>query len=75
MLRPEIGIHMRPVPHSKNRLKAITIDDVRTYLEKYGLQQKDLMKLLDIDKTSINCSLNEDLKLTRYQKVMFLLFI
>ncbi|HML64662.1 MAG TPA: hypothetical protein PKC55_07525 [Dysgonomonas sp.] len=71
MLPPDVCLYVRPVPYSKDRLQGYTIDDVRTDMEKYGLQQKDLVKLLDIDKTSINRLLNEGRELTKYQKAMF----
>ena len=69
-----VSLHVRPIPYNKSKLQSYNIEDVRANMEKYSLQQKDLVKLLDIDKASINILLNGGRELTKYQKAMFYYF-
>lgn len=71
VLPTDLRLHVRPVPYSKEHLSGYTIEKVHEDMQKYGLQQKDLVKLLDIDKSSINILLNGGRELTKYQKAMF----
>lgn len=73
-LPDNVSLYVRPIPYEKSKLLSYNIDDVRTDMEKYGLQQKDLVKLLDIDKSSINILLSGGRNLTKYQKAMFFYF-
>lgn len=74
MLPPDVCLYVRPIPYGRNKLLNYNISDVRSDMEKFGLQQKDLVKLLDIDKASINILLNGGRELTKYQKAMFYYF-
>lgn len=74
MIPAYIRVHVRPIPYGRNKLLNYNIEDVRADMEKFGLQQKDLVKLLDIDKASINILLNGGRELTKYQKAMFYYF-
>lgn len=69
-----VSLYVRPIPYEKSKLLSYNIEDVRADMEKYSLQQKDLVKLLDIDKASINILLNGGRELTKYQKAMFYYF-
>lgn len=73
-LPDSVLLHIRPIPYEKSKLLSYNIEDVRADMEKYGLQQKDLVKLLNIDKASINILLNGGRELTKYQKAMFYYF-
>lgn len=66
-----VKLHIRPVPYEKDKLLNLTIDDVKQTMQDLGLQQKDLVKLLDMDKTSISRLFNEIRPLTNIQKAMF----
>lgn len=66
-----VKLHIRPVPYEKDKLLNLTIDDVKQTMADLGLQQKDLVKLLDMDKTSISRLFNEIRPLTNIQKAMF----
>lgn len=70
-LPEDVKLHVRPVPYEKDRLLNLTIDDVKQTMEDLGLQQKDLVKLLNMDKTSISRLFNEIHPLTNIQKAMF----
>lgn len=73
-LPDNVLLHIRPIPYEKSKLLSYNIEDVRADMVKYSLQQKDLVKLLDIDKASINILLNGGRELTKYQKAMFYYF-
>jgi len=64
-------IHVRPIPFERDDLKLFTIADVENKMEHYGLQPKDLVKLLDIDKSSLSLMLNRERELTKPGKAMF----
>lgn len=71
MLPDGLALRMRPVPYSKSRLENYTIGDVLADMEKFGIQQKDLVKLLDINKSTLNTLLNGGRELTKPHKAMF----
>ncbi|NDV56937.1 hypothetical protein [Bacteroides sp. 519] len=64
-------VHVHPVAYIKKRLKTYNVQDILKDMDELGLQQKDLVKLLDIDKSNINRLLNGGRELTKYQKAMF----
>ena len=64
-------IHVRPIAFRRDELKSFTIADVENKMEQYGLQPKDLVKLLDIDKSSLSLMLNRERELTKPGKAMF----
>ena len=64
-------IHVRPVPFKKDDLHNFNISDVEREMTELGLKPKDLVKLLDIDKSSMSIILNEGRAMTKPHKAMF----
>ena len=64
-------IHVRPVPFKKDDLRNFTISDVEREMTELGLKPKDLVKLLDIDKSSMSIILNEGRIMTKPHRAMF----
>jgi hypothetical protein len=64
-------IHVRPVPFKKDDLRNFTVADVEREMTELGLKPKDLVKLLDIDKSSMSIILNEGRAMTRPHRAMF----
>ena len=67
----ETAIHVRPVPFRKDLLRNYTISDVEREMSEFGLKPKDLVKLLDIDKSSLSIILNEGRAMTKPHRAMF----
>lgn len=70
----EIGnniiIHFRPIPFKVDSLEKVDADWVSIQLDKYSLRIKDLVKLLNIDKSSLSRLLSGD-SMTKSSKAMF----
>ena len=64
-------IHIRPIAFKRDELKSFTIADVENKMEQHGLRPKDLVKLLDIDKSSLSLMLGGERELTKCGKAMF----
>ena len=64
-------LHIRPIPFRKNDLRNFTISDVEHEMSELGLKPKDLVKLLDIDKSSMSVILNEGRAMTKPHRAMF----
>ena len=64
-------VHVRPVPFKKDDLRNFTIVDVEREMEELGLKPKDMVKLLDIDKSSMSIILNEGRMMTKPHRAMF----
>jgi len=67
----ETAIHVRPIPYKKDVLRSYTISDVEREMSELGLRPKDLVKLLDIDKSSLSIILNEGRAMTKPHRAMF----
>lgn len=67
----ELKIHCRPIPYEPNDLRNMTIEDIKKDLEHFGLRPKDLVKLLDIDKSSLSLILSENRELSKANRAMF----
>ena len=67
----ETTIHVRPIPYKKDLLRSYTISDVEREMTELGLKPKDLVKLLDIDKSSLSVILNEGRAMTKPHRAMF----
>jgi len=65
------ALHVRPVPFKKDDLRNFTITDVEREMVELGLKPKDLVKLLDIDKSSMSIILNEGRAMTKSHRAMF----
>jgi hypothetical protein len=63
--------HVRPVPFKKDDLRNFTVADVEREMNELGLKAKDLVKLLDIDKSSMSIILNEGRTMTKPHRAMF----
>jgi hypothetical protein len=64
-------IHVHPIAFKRDELKSFTVADIEIKMQQYGLQPKDLVKLLDIDKSSLSLMLNRGRELTKSGKAMF----
>lgn len=67
----ELKIHCRPIPYEPIDLRNMTIEDIKRDLEYFGLRPKDLVKLLDIDKSSLSLILSENRELSKANRAMF----
>lgn len=66
-----IDLHVRPIPLSKDELESYGITEIEKDMQELGLQSKDLVKLLDIDKSSLSRLLTRERELTKPHKAMF----
>lgn len=66
-----IQIHCRPIPFEPSDLRSLTIDEIKRNLNQFGLKPKDLVKLLDIDKSSLSLILSENRELSKANRAMF----
>jgi hypothetical protein len=64
-------IHVRPIPFKKDDLNKFTITDIENGMKEFDLKPKDLVKLLDIDKSNISIILNDGRTMTKSQRAMF----
>ena len=71
ILPPEVNLHIRSISFEKNDLQNFTVEKIEAQMEKFGLQPKDLAKLLDIDKSSLSLMLSKNRELTRSGRAMF----
>ena len=70
ILSPEMKLHVRPIAYKKDDLEKFSIQDVASKMEELGLKAKDLVKLLDIDKSSLSLILKGERELTKPSKAM-----
>jgi hypothetical protein len=66
-----VKIHCRPVPYEPSELRNLTIEVIKRDIEQFGLKPKDLVKLLDIDKSSLSLILSENRELSKANRAMF----
>jgi antitoxin component HigA of HigAB toxin-antitoxin module len=71
VLPAEIRLHVRPIAFKKDELKALTVETIEEKMLQFGLKAKDLVKLLDIDKSSLSQLLSKKRELSRSSKAMF----
>ena len=64
-------IHIHPIPFIQDDLKGYTIEGIEKDMEELGLKPKDLVELLDIDKSTISIILNKGRDMTKAQLAMF----
>ncbi|MDR1887134.1 MAG: hypothetical protein LBQ70_04385 [Prevotellaceae bacterium] len=67
---PETAIHVRPISFKKMKLENFTLADIERGMSEFGLQPKDLVKLLNLDKSTISQILSGR-SLTKSNKAMF----
>ena len=66
-----IVVHVRPIPFNPDDIRKMDLEVINQQLVKLGLQAKDLVKLLDIDKSSISLILSGQRELTKWHKAAF----
>jgi hypothetical protein len=66
-----VELRIRPIPFNKIELENFSPADASRKMEKLGLQPKDLVKLLNIDKSSISLMLNGERELSKPGRAMF----
>jgi hypothetical protein len=67
-------LHVRPVPFNKIELENFSASDAVSKMEKLGLQPKDLVKMLDIDKSSLSLMLKGERELSKLGRAMLYYF-
>jgi len=70
ILPPETKLHIRPIAYKKDDLERFSVQEVNSKMEKLGLRAKDLVKLLDIDKSSLCLMLKGERELTKPSEAM-----
>ena len=71
ILPSNVKLHVRPVPFEKDELKTFTVEKIEAKMDELGLKPKDLVRMLDIDKSTLSLILNKNRELTRASKAMF----
>jgi hypothetical protein len=71
MIPEDIKIHFRPIPFKSDDLTKFSTEKILKEMDAMGLQPKDLVKLLCIDKSTISQILSSDRNLSRPSKAMF----
>ncbi|MDR2205273.1 MAG: hypothetical protein LBE36_03860 [Flavobacteriaceae bacterium] len=66
-----IALHVRPIAFKPDDLQHFTIETIESKMQQYGLKPKDLVKLLDIDKSTLSLLFNKNRGLTRANRAMF----
>jgi hypothetical protein len=69
MIPENIKLHIRPIPFDP--LENFSLTDIENQMNELGLQAKDLVKLLDIDKSTISSLLSRNRNLSKATKAMF----
>ena len=67
-------LHVRPIAFNPTDLKNFSIEDVEKKMEELGLKPKDLVKGLDIDKSTVSLLLSKGRELTKSSKAMLYYF-
>ena len=70
ILPPKTELHVRPIAYKKDDLERFSVQEVNSKMEELGLKAKDLVKLLDIDKSSLSLILKGERELTKPGKAM-----
>ena len=66
-----VKIHCRPIPFEPDDLRNLSLEVINEKIEEFGLKPKDLVKLLDIDKSSLSLTLSGKRELSKPNKAMF----
>ncbi|MDR1779964.1 MAG: hypothetical protein LBR50_04430 [Tannerella sp.] len=69
-----VTIHVRPIPFERDKLNEFSAATVASKMQALGLQPKDLVKMLDIDKSSLSLMLNSKRDLSKAGRAMFYYF-
>lgn len=65
-----VKLHVRPIPYKEEPLASVDAYYVAKKMEEYNIQPKDLVKLLNIDKSTISRTLSAE-EMTKSSKAMF----
>jgi antitoxin component HigA of HigAB toxin-antitoxin module len=71
ILPSEISLHVRPIAFEFDELKTFTVETIEEKMKQFGLKSKDLVKLLDIDKSTLSQILKKNREMSRASKAMF----
>jgi hypothetical protein len=71
MLPENAKIHVRPIPFKHDDLANFSASDIENEMNELKLKPKDLVKLLNMDKSTISAILSEDRSMTKANKAMF----
>ena len=71
ILPAEIKLHIRPIAFESDELKTFSVETIDKKMNQLGLKPKDLVKLLDIDKSTLSQILKKNRELSRASKAMF----
>jgi len=71
VLPVEISLYVRPIAFQEDELKTFTVETIEEKMQQFGLKPKDLVKLLDIDKSTVSQILSKNRELSRASKAMF----
>lgn len=66
-----VSLHVRPIAYESDELKTFTVEKIDEKMRLLGLKPKDLVKLLDIDKSTLSQILTKNRELSRASKAMF----
>ena len=69
-----VKLYVRPVPFAKIELEDFSKEKAVKKMEQLGLQPKDLVKMLDIDKSSISSMLSGERNLSKPGRAMLYYF-
>ena len=64
-------IYVRPIPFKPDDLARFSISDIENSMNELGLKPKDLVKLLNIDKSTVSLILAEGNSMTKSNRAMF----
>jgi hypothetical protein len=70
IISPDTKLHVRPVAFNRDELEKFSVNEANTKMEQLGLKPKDLVKLLDIDKSSLSLMLSGERDLTKPGRAM-----
>lgn len=70
MIPEGVKIHFRPIAYKREALDKVDSVFVEKQMERFNLQAKDLVKLLDIDKSTLSRTLSSE-EMTKSTKAMF----
>ena len=71
ILPAEVALYVRPIAFEEDELKVFTVETIEEKMQQLGLKPKDLVKLLDIDKSTVSQILSKNRELSRASKAMF----
>ena len=74
VLPPDVKLYVRPVVFNRIELENFNSKLVAKKMDEFGLQTKDLVKLLDIDKSSLSLMLNGKREMSKQGKAMLYYF-